>query len=276
MLVFIESGVRVNDSQCGMRVYPIGLVTSVKTRAQYFGFETEIITRAGWAGCQVIGAPVRCRYLPASQRVSHFKPWRDSLRWIAMNSRLIGRALLPMPHAQWPIVNRRDQRAAVLARLANWISPRQLWRQIHDDQLDRNAVAAAVATGIFLGNLPIYGLQTIASLYAARRLHLHPLAVVMGSQISTPPLNVGLATAAVACGHLILHGKLPVLRDFDPSLLGWRQVIGPLLIEWSVGAVVIGAGLAVAGFIVTRRLLQLIPSKAADAARPAILDAALD
>ena len=39
-----------------------------------------------------------CRYLPVGQRVSHFRPWLDSIRWIWMNIRLLARAMAPWPH----------------------------------------------------------------------------------------------------------------------------------------------------------------------------------
>lgn len=92
LLVWIESGLRVADSQCGLRVYPLNLVASIKCAAEHFGFETEIITRAAWAGVPVIGGPVACRYLPPGERVSHFKPWLDSVRSARMHCRLIGAA----------------------------------------------------------------------------------------------------------------------------------------------------------------------------------------
>src|SRR5215218_9233132 len=45
LLVRLESGVRVSDSQCGFRVYPLRLVRGARCGAGYYGFETEIITR---------------------------------------------------------------------------------------------------------------------------------------------------------------------------------------------------------------------------------------
>jgi glycosyltransferase involved in cell wall biosynthesis len=100
-LVWLECGLRVDDSQCGLRVYPLSLVRFVQCRAGRFGFETEIITRAGWAGCDVRGVPVSCRYQLPAGRVSHFRPWIDSFRAVAMHFCLLGRTLLPLEHAKW-------------------------------------------------------------------------------------------------------------------------------------------------------------------------------
>lgn len=94
----VESGLRIQDSQCGLRVYPLKLIQTVRCRAPFFAFEAEIITRAKWAGFPILEVPANCRYLPPEQRVSHFKPWKDTLRGIRMHARLLGRAIIPWPH----------------------------------------------------------------------------------------------------------------------------------------------------------------------------------
>jgi glycosyltransferase involved in cell wall biosynthesis len=96
----LESGLRVRDSQCGMRIYPLALVQAVRCGAGHFGYEAEMITRAAWSGCPIAEVPIVTRYLPMGQRVSHFRPWLDTARGIAMHVRLIGRALTPWPHAK--------------------------------------------------------------------------------------------------------------------------------------------------------------------------------
>lgn len=103
LLVQVESGVRVDDSQCGFRVYPLGLIQAVKCCAGRYAFETEFITRAGWAGCEVVQVPVTCRYLPVGRRVSHFRPWVDTFRGLAMHFFLAARAICPFgAHPRWP------------------------------------------------------------------------------------------------------------------------------------------------------------------------------
>lgn len=102
LFIRIECGAIVEDSQSGFRVYPLGLVQNVRTHSGRFGFETEILTRATWAGCAIVQVPIRSRYFPPGERVSHFRPVVDTLRAIAMHLRLIGRRLLPIPHRRWP------------------------------------------------------------------------------------------------------------------------------------------------------------------------------
>ncbi|HEY7118531.1 MAG TPA: DUF2062 domain-containing protein [Tepidisphaeraceae bacterium] len=267
LFVRLESGVRVDDSQCGFRVYPLGLLMTVRCGNGYYGFETEIITRAGWAGCPVVQVPVACRYLPGPRRVSHFQPFRDSARGVLMHFHLLGRALLPfVRHPRWPDVASAQPliigpKKPLLRRFLDWINPRQAWRQLRQNQLGRSEIAAGLALGVFIANLPAYGFQSLLSLYAARRLHLHPLSVLLGSHASTPPVGPLLIAAAIALGHVLLHGSLPALADFDPRHVGWSHVVGPLLLEWMIGGILLGLVLAMLTFVVAVGLLRFVADR---------------
>jgi nucleotide-binding universal stress UspA family protein len=97
-MIWLECGQSVADSQCGFRVYPMGLTDLLRVRAGRFGYEAEIVTRTVWAGCSIVEVPVNCRYFPGKERVTHFRPWVDSLRGARLHGRLIARAFLPLPH----------------------------------------------------------------------------------------------------------------------------------------------------------------------------------
>ena len=269
LFIRMESGLRVGDSQCGMRVYPLGLVAAVPCKAGRFGFETEIVTRAGWAGCPVIEVPVACRYLPPGERVSHLNPLIDTLRAFGMHARLLARALTPWPrHPQWPPTG--PETAAGTAdlprgswgrRLWNWLNPAEAWRQARRDQVSRETFAAGLSVGAFIGNLPVYGLHAWIGLYVARRLHLHPVAVVIGTHISTPPVGPLLNMAAIALGHVLLRGSLPAPGDYSIRELGFLEVLKRTALEWSVGSLIVGLACAMAVFITSNRLLRLTAAR---------------
>lgn len=259
LFVWMESGVRVSDSQCGLRVYPVEFVRAAGCRSGRYGFETEIITRAGWARRAILESPVRCRYFPGEKAVSHFRPWRDSLRAIAMHGRLLLRALVPMGRGTTARPQAAGGSAWSWRRLLEWVSPVAAWRQLRADEAGRETAAAGLAVGAFIANLPAYGLQTVLSLYFAKRLHLHPLAVVAGSQLSTPPVGPVLIALAVAVGHALLHGRLPALADYGPRIAqgGIWPVVGAFLLEWVVGALIVGLFCAVVTFSIATRLFRL-------------------
>lgn len=247
-LLRIESGVRVSDSQCGMRVYPLEFVSTVKCRAQRFGYETEIIARAGWAGCPIRQAPVACRYLPAGQRVSHFMPVYDSVRALGMHGRLLLRALAPWPHRQWP--GNVAVTTSILKSTIAWVSPRQAWRELKQDDTGRTMFATGLALGVFIANLPIYGLQTVAALYGARKLHLHPVSVIAGTQASLPPVNFAMIGAAICVGQFLMHGSLPTWPDKPITFALVVSETPSLLLAWAIGSVLVGFVLAIATFLV--------------------------
>lgn len=96
--VWFETGVRVADSQCGHRVYPLEHVTRLPLRRDRFDLEVEVIVRSAWAGLPVLSVPVKVHYPPPHERISHFKLFRDNVRISLLNTFLVGRRLIPWPH----------------------------------------------------------------------------------------------------------------------------------------------------------------------------------
>lgn len=261
LLIRLESGVPVEDSQCGFRVYPLGLIDAVNVRTGRYGFEAEIITRAGWAGCPVVHIPVRCRYLGPADRVSHFRPWLDSFRGVWMHLRLVGRALLPIPYKTWPpkADKPKDDRP-LWRRLMTWISPIEAYRQLRRDRVGRTELSTGLAVGAFIANLPLYPVQTLFSVYAAKKLHLHPLAVVLGSQLSTPPIGPLLVIGGIIVGHIILHGSWPTPESYHFTLdfNGFHHLFRSMFFEWLLGGVILGLVAGVLTFGIATLVIRLV------------------
>jgi uncharacterized protein (DUF2062 family) len=185
-----------------------------------------------------------------------------------MHARLLGRALVPWPHRRWPEHARGDEKKRPAWNgLVEWLNPARAWRQLRQGEFGRTELATGVAIGIFIANLPLYGLQTLLALYAARKLHLHPLPVVAGSQVSTPPVGIAMVAAAIYMGHVVLHGAAPSWSDFDVARLGVVNVGGPLLVEWVIGAVLMGVIMAAVGFVLASVLFRFVVQQTEPAAR---------
>jgi uncharacterized protein (DUF2062 family) len=269
LFVWMQSGVRVADSQCGFRVYPLDFLRQVRCHAGRYGFETEVITRAGWAGRPVIGTTVRCHYFPKGKGVSHFRPCVDSFRGVPMHLRLMLRALSPLPRAEPGAAPGYERGKTLGRRLLDWLNPMPAIRQLREDDAGRANAAAGLALGAFIANLPAYGFQTALSLYAARRLHLHPLSVVIGSHLSTPPVGPLLVAAGITIGHLLLHAHLPTLANFDVRTVGFLPLIKSFFVEWLIGGVVMGLFSAWVTYLVSRWLFRLAARDTEDRAVPA-------
>ena len=265
LLLRWQSGARIEDSQCGLRVYPLGLIGQLKLRWGRYGLETEVLARAAWAGVAIRQVPVRCLYRLPLGRVTHFRPWCDSCAAAVMHAMLLGRSLLPWPARRlggWPT-------GTTWWRLGQWLSPWRAWRAARESAVQRRRLAAGLATGVFIANLPLYGVQTAAALFAARRLRLNPLAVVAGSHLSTPPVGPLLVASAIAVGHVVLRGSLPWSQSFDPRLVEYGTLLRNLLAEWLVGGVIVGAALGLVTFGVARAVIAVMERARSAACRPA-------
>lgn len=249
LFIRLECGLKVADSQCGMRVYPLDLVRAVHCRAGRFGYEAEMISRAVWAGCPIVEVPINTRYLPAGQRVSHFNPWWDSFLGVLMHGRLMAREMTPLSHRQYHPGDLPPQKPVTLREILSWLNPFRAWREMREGRIDQSELAAALAMGVFVANLPIYGLQTALCLYLARRLHLNPLAVLAGCQISMPPISALLIAAALIVGHFVLHGSLMAWPDLGSIHAIWHALAWPVLLDWAVGGVIVGLLMAAAVFV---------------------------
>lgn len=107
-LIRFGGGLVVRDSQTGFRVYPVAMAQALRCRVERFGFETEILVRLGRAGGRVVRLPITSRYLPMAERVSHFRPWLDSLRWCRMHLRLtLEKLAFWQKKPVWPVMEGR-------------------------------------------------------------------------------------------------------------------------------------------------------------------------
>lgn len=249
LAVRMECGLRLSDSQCSLRIYPLGLVGSIRCRSERYSFEAEVIARAAWAGCRVLDVPVLSPHHTDLSRTSHFRPWRDSLRQAGVHLALLARAVAPWPHRRWPSQKLRKTPSVRLCwrALLGWMNPARCWRDLRGSQLGRLELATAIGLGAMIGATPFFGLHAAISAFVAWRLHLHPTAVVAGSQVSMPPLGVALAIASIKIGRFMLTGSLaigPILETHD----GLWKLAMCWLPAWMLGSLAVGLVLGVAAF----------------------------
>ncbi|MGH7245226.1 MAG: DUF2062 domain-containing protein [Phycisphaerales bacterium] len=247
----IQCGLRLSDSQCGLRVYPLELFESIRCVSGGYSFESEVIARAAWAGCAVVEVPVGCRYFTDADRISHYRPWRDSLKQAAVHLMLLARAIAPWPHRRLP--GRAGPRMELprLRVVIRWLNPLQCWRDVRGTDLGRLELAMAMGVGALIGTTPFFGFHTALSAYVAWRLHLHPAAVIAGSQVSIPPLGIALGVVSLEVGNVMLTGSLvpgTPAEVFSHPWNMWNMAMH-WLPAWMLGSVVVGliVGAAVFG-----------------------------
>jgi glycosyltransferase involved in cell wall biosynthesis len=107
----VESGATVGDCQSGFRAYPVHYLNRLPCKGARYDFEAEVLARAAWAGLALTCVTISVYYPHPHERVSSFRPVLDNLRLTRIHSMLVGRRLLPWPHARLvPKHNRRTGR----------------------------------------------------------------------------------------------------------------------------------------------------------------------
>ncbi|WP_417067223.1 glycosyltransferase family 2 protein [Niveibacterium terrae] len=89
---------RITDSMCGLRVYPLAptlkLIGSVRI-GRRMDFDTEILVRLDWAGVAIRNLATRVCY--PRDGVSHFRPLADNVAISWMHTRLFFGMLVRLP-----------------------------------------------------------------------------------------------------------------------------------------------------------------------------------
>lgn len=91
---WVETGLRMNDTQSGYRLYPVKQMQGMRFLTRKFEFEIEVLVTSAWRGIGITEVPVRVFYAEKEHRVSHFRPFKDFTRISILNTVLVVIALL--------------------------------------------------------------------------------------------------------------------------------------------------------------------------------------
>ncbi len=270
--IFLETGCRVLDSQCGLRVYPLHVLEFIRCKSRRYGFESEVITRALWAGCPLVRVPVACRYFPPSQRVSHLKPVRDGMRSFFMHFALTVRRIVPWPSSrldrhptsvrdpQWKATaGNSEPRSSAIGKRWMRFQPLAVWHQLRNDRFEQLLVAAALGIGAFVSNIPLGGWQIVLAAYVAMRTHVHILPAVTTSLLCLSSVAPSLSNLAIGTGYLVLHFSLPDVEVLAPEHLPHWQRLACVPVSWPIGSVIVGFFCTWIILPFFERLFRLIP-----------------
>jgi uncharacterized protein (DUF2062 family) len=240
----VETGVRLRDSQCGFRCYPLALAQRLKTRSGCYAFELEFMVRASWVGTPIVTVPVKCSYEPDQLLRSHFRPVRDLAHITIMNIGLVIQS--------WVVPR--------TLRTAWSFGERKSWREALGEFFSENArepgrMSLAVGLGLFFGIAPIWGYQMIVAAAAAHLLRLNKAITLLASNISIPPMMPIILYTALALGHWMFTGHKLAL-DFSAQQLTRARGM-EYLGQWFVGSLVLAAVVAVVGTVTAYGLARL-------------------
>ncbi|HEV8512351.1 MAG TPA: DUF2062 domain-containing protein [Cyclobacteriaceae bacterium] len=172
---WFETGYKMDDTQCGFRLYPIERLSQTKFFTRKFEFEIEVIVRAAWRGIPITSVPVKIHYEEKGKRVSHFRPFQDFTRISILNTVLVTIALV--------YIKPRDFFRSLLKKESRQKLREQLFHP--DDSPSKKAIS--VGFGVFMGIVPIWGFQLVVSIALAVLFRLNKALVIIAANISIPP-----------------------------------------------------------------------------------------
>lgn len=188
---WVETGLRLEDTQSGFRLYPIGHLKDLKFYTNKFEFEIEVIVRAAWHGTSVKNIPVNVLY-DETERVSHFRPFIDFTRISILNTWLV--------IVTFFYILPRD----ILRKLRKKGLRRFIMEDLLGNQDSPKKKALSIALGVFIGLSPFWGFHTIIVIFLAILLKLNKAIAFTLSNVSLPPFIPFVLYASSKMGQFVL------------------------------------------------------------------------
>ncbi len=238
----IESGVRLPDTQCGFRCYPLALTQKLKARSQRYAFELEFMVRASWSGVALVPVPVSCSYEPEQIRRSHFRPVVDLERITRMNVGLVLQSwFVPrVVRTAWSHGERYSRGRTVRLFLS-------------ENAHDPARLGGAVGLGIFCGIIPLWGFQMLTAAALAHWLRLNKSITLLASNISIPPMMPFILYGGLALGHRLCTGQA---LEFSAKEMNQERAL-EYLGQWALGSVLLAVVAGALGGLLTYALARL-------------------
>ena len=240
---WVETGIKLQDTQSGYRLYPLSVLNKINFYTTKFEFEIEVIVKSAWRGVVVENVPVKVLY-DETERVSHFRPFKDFTRISILNTWLVLVTFL-------------------------YIKPRDFFRSLKKKGLKKFVIedvlvssdsnvkkATSIALGIFFGLSPFWGFQGLLAISFSIALKLNKTISFLFSNISIPPFIPFIVLASVKIGELLLGENI----DFDIRNFENIKMLTHLKV-YVVGSLFLALSLAILLGVVSFILLKMFNSK---------------
>jgi len=228
---WVETGIKLQDTQSGFRLYPLNVINNLKFYTTKFEFEIEVIVKSAWKDVDVKNIPIQVLY-DEKERVSHFRPFKDFTRISILNTWLVfltGIYYFPR-------------------RLFRNIKKKGLKKFFLEDFLGSNdspkKKALSIALGTFIGFSPLWGLHTFLVLTLALFLKLNKTIAFAFSNVSLPPFIPFIIYGSLELGPLVLGQQVSysieeMMENFEAFKHLKTYLVGSFTLAF-IGAIVFG------------------------------------
>jgi len=194
---WFETGIKLEDTQSGYRLYPLHKIPK-KYFTPKFEFEIEIIVRTAWRHVAVKNVPIKVLYDP-TERVSHFRPFKDFTRISILNTILVTITLLYI----------------IPRNFINNFKKKSFKRFLKEDVLESDGSnrtkAFSIALGVFIGFSPFWGFHTLLTISLAVLFKLNKVLAFVASNVSLPPFIPFIIAASLFLGSPFVQGDSNIL-----------------------------------------------------------------
>lgn len=197
---WFETGIKLDDTQSGYRMYPLHIIKNLKFFTTKFEFEIEVIVKSAWKDVEVKNIPIQILY-DHSERVSHFRPFKDFTRISILNTWLVFLTLFFIkPRNIFRSLKKKGvKRFLVEDFLGSYDSPRKK--------------ALSIALGVFIGLSPFWGFHTVIVIFLAIFFNLNKAIAFAFSNVSLPPFIPFILYASSKVGQWVLNVNYPFTLD---------------------------------------------------------------
>ena len=218
---WFETGNTLQDTQSGYRLYPLQLIPK-KYVTNKFEFEIEVIVRSAWKGISVKNIPIQVLYDP-TERVSHFRPFKDFTRISILNTVLVFISLFYIkPRDFFFSFKRKGVKRFFLENIIH-----------NEDSITKKSLS--IALGVFIGIAPFWGFQTIIVLALAVVLRLNKVIAFAFSNISFAPFIPFIIYGSLKVGSYFITSNSTILFDKSITL----EAIQNNITQYLVGSFVL-------------------------------------
>ena len=244
----VETGITIEDTQSGFRLYPLLPLKDIQFRTVKYEFEIEVLVRAAWRGVNIKPVPVSVYYPPKEERISHFRPFKDTVRISILNSLLVLITFF-------------------------YIRPRNFFRLISDKEKGKEYIskyllqsnqsdhikAISVGFGVFMGIVPIWGFQLIVAISLSILFKLNKALVILAAHVSFAPLIPLIIFLSYKTGAILWMGEraMPIRFSWHISLSEIKRNAE----QYLVGSVLLAIIAGIFSGLLTLLLLKIFKEK---------------
>ncbi len=219
---WVETGIKLDDTQSGYRLYPIKALSDTKFFTNKFEFEVEVIVKAAWRGLNVKNIPIKIHYEPGDKRISHFRPFKDFTRISFLNTWLVTLALLYyIPLRFFRKFTRENIKIFIEKNFFN-----------KEESVSKKAFS--IGFGVFMGIFPVWGYQMLLGVALAHLMKLNKALFLVAANISLPPLIPFILYGSYKVGAMLVTDPRNDLFFSDGITL---ELVKENLFQYIIGAI---------------------------------------